>query len=92
MRNALKLHPDDTVVTLIADVAPGDSVTWDEGQTGVTAAEAIPFGHKIATRAMAAGSAVIKYGASIGNASQAIAPGQHVHVHNLKSVRGAAKA
>jgi len=91
MRNALKLHADDTVVTMIADVAAGDQVTWEEGETGVEALDAVPFGHKVAVREMAAGSRVMKYGASIGMARDPIAVGRHVHVHNLKSVRGAAK-
>ncbi|MEW5935370.1 MAG: SAF domain-containing protein, partial [Bacillota bacterium] len=30
---------------------------------------------------------VIKYGVAIGVAERAIAPGEHVHVHNLKSAR-----
>lgn len=91
MRNALKLHADDTVVTMIADVAAGERVTWEEGVTGVEALDAVPFGHKVAVREMAAGSRVMKYGASIGRAIEPIAVGRHVHTHNLKSVRGAAK-
>jgi len=91
MRNALKLHPADTVVTMIADVSAGEQVIWDEGLSGVEALDAVSFGHKVAVVAIEAGSRVMKYGASIGMATEPIAVGRHVHVHNLKSVRGAAK-
>ncbi len=40
-------------------------------------------GHKYALRAIAAGEDVIKYGMPIGRARCGIAPGEHVHVHNL---------
>ena len=53
--------------------------------------EAIPFGHKVAIRAIANGEHVIKYGASIGVAVADIQPGDHVHLHNLRSVRGSAQ-
>ena len=39
-------------------------------------------GHKIATRAIPAGQAVLKFGQIIGTATQDIAPGAHVHTHN----------
>src|SRR5690242_7705224 len=41
------------------------------------------MGHKIATRPISAGATVRKYGQVIGAATADIAPGQHVHVHNL---------
>jgi len=43
----------------------------------------IPSGHKVALRAIAEGEVVRKYGQVIGIATQAIAAGDHVHVHNL---------
>ena len=49
----------------------------------VTAAEIIPPGHKIATETIASGEPVRKYGQVIGVATKSIAPGAHVHVHNL---------
>ena len=50
---------------------------------GVTTRNRIPRGHKVALRAIGAGEAVRKYGQIIGVAQQAIAPGEHIHVHNL---------
>lgn len=77
-------------------LAPGDSVfvlrdQIDAGETIWVAGVAVAFptrlglGHKIARVAVAAGDKVIKYGAPIGRATQAIAQGDHVHLHNLTS-------
>ncbi len=48
-------------------------------------------GHKYARRTIAAGENVIKYGMPIGHATQAIAPGEHVHVHNCATNLGGAE-
>lgn len=77
-RRALLLHPADSVALCLEPIAAGE-----RSEAGVTAIEAIPAGHKIALRGLAPGAAVLKYGQAIGAASQAIAPGQHVHEHNL---------
>ena len=45
-------------------------------------------GHKYALRDIAEGEDVIKYGMPIGHAVRAIAKGEHVHVHNVKTNLG----
>ena len=50
---------------------------------GINATERIPPGHKVAVRPHATNQAVSRYGQIIGFATQPIAPGQHVHVHNI---------
>lgn len=47
--------------------------------------DAIPAGHKFALNQHASGDDVIRYGAKIGQATQAIPVGRHVHSHNLSS-------
>ena len=47
-------------------------------------------GHKYARRPIAAGEPVVKYGMPIGRATRPIAPGEHVHVHNLATNLGEA--
>jgi altronate hydrolase len=79
--NAVRIDPSDNVATLLADAAAGEEVTVDGAP--VTAAMAIPRGHKIALAAIAPGEAVIKYGFPIGRATAAIAPGGHVHSDNV---------
>lgn len=53
----------------------------------VRAQSAIPIGHKLAIRPLAANDTVIKYGVDIGRAVTAIKIGEHAHVHNIKTKR-----
>jgi altronate hydrolase len=76
----IRLNPIDDVVIARRQLIPG---TVLEEENGLRVAALIPAGHKMATRAIAAGEAVKRYGQIIGTASQAIEPGQHVHTHNL---------
>ena len=80
MNPVIRIHADDNVVIARRQLL-GGTVLESEG---VTVAGLVPPGHKVATRAIAAGEAVRRYGQVIGSATQAIAPGQHVHVHNLE--------
>lgn len=75
----IRLHGDDNVVIAARRVAAGSAVASEN----VTSVEAIPSGHKLATRFIGAGEPVLKYGQAIGSAIQDIAAGAHVHVHNL---------
>ncbi len=77
--NALRLNPADDVVVAMRRLAPGDRL---DGEALATT-ETIPSGHKVATHAIRAGEAVKKYGQVIGAATVDIAPGAHVHSHNL---------
>ena len=75
------LNPTDNVGVARTAIARGTDMTTD-GET-VTARADIPSGHKIALRGVAPGESVLKYGQVIGIATAAIAPGDHVHLHNL---------
>lgn len=50
---------------------------------GVVVSQPIPPGHKVATRPIETGEPVRKYNQTIGFATAPIAPGEHVHVHNM---------
>ena len=76
----IRIHAADNVVIARHQLLGGTPLT-EEG--GLVVAGLVPPGHKLATRAIAAGQAVWRYGQVIGHATQAIAPGQHVHTHNL---------
>ena len=77
MTDAVRLDPADNVVTATRPLAAGHAVD------GVATTGLVPSGHKIATRAIAEGEPVVKYAQLIGLASAPIAPGDHVHTHNL---------
>ena len=75
----IRLHPEDSVVIARATLLPGAPVG-----DNVLATQRIPAGHKVAVRAIADGEPIRRYGQIIGFASAAIAPGEHVHVHNCE--------
>jgi hypothetical protein len=79
---AIRVHPRDNVAVVAADVPAGGAVQLDDGLT-LRTVEAIPRGNKVALRPMRRGEAVIRYGEEIGNATEEIIAGQHVHTHNM---------
>jgi len=83
---ALIISARDNVATALETLDAGRTIRI--GGLSVVVAESIPRGHKVALREICAGDAVVKYGSAIGAASTRIAPGAHVHTHNLASARG----
>ena len=82
-RRLLLLSPLDNVLALREPV--GAEVTVLVDGPGRPTHHPIPLGHKVARRAIAIGEKILKYGAPIGSATSNIAPGAHVHVHNVRS-------
>ncbi len=80
LSRALKLHDTDDVAIARSAIANGTAL--DEFG-GLVARGDIPAAHKIALRPIAPGEALRRYGQIIGFATQAIAPGDHVHTHNV---------
>ncbi|MEE2945965.1 MAG: altronate dehydratase family protein [Pseudomonadota bacterium] len=74
---ALKLHPDDTIAIALRDIDVGE--VFDQTKL----IEPIPRGHKFAVTSVKSGDKVTRYGQVIGQARLDIAPGAHVHSHNL---------
>ena len=82
------IDPKDNVATALKNVAAG-SVARITGPSGwlndLPLAAEIRLGHKAALSAIGDGELVIKHGVPFGRATAAIAPGEHVHVHNVSS-------
>jgi altronate hydrolase len=75
------LHPSDNVAVARVPLSAAQPV---EVQGEIYYANgAVPAGHKIAIAAIKTGDPVHRYGEVIGFATKDIAPGDHVHVHNL---------
>ncbi|MDR1835016.1 MAG: UxaA family hydrolase [Fusobacteriaceae bacterium] len=88
---AVKLADIDNVASIFADVATGTTVLVrdNKGKSFELVSKAeIPYGHKICIKPVKRNEPILKYGEEIGIASKDIAPGEHVHVHNLDSNRG----
>ncbi len=75
----LKINAKDNVAVALAPLKAG------EERLGVVLKDDIKRGHKFALSVIAEGENVIKYGSPIGRASAPIAPGEHVHTHNVKT-------
>src|SRR5215510_4324990 len=81
VEQAVVLNPEDDVAIALNELKAGTALEDAEGRL-VVRADVKP-GHKVARRAVAAGQPVRRYGQVIGFATEDIAPGDHVHVHNL---------
>ena len=85
---AIVLHERDNVATMLNDVDSGEEieVISQYGTFKIKALNRIPFGHKVSLRVIREGERVVKYGEVIGVAVKNIQKGEHVHIHNLKSM------
>ena len=71
VRLTIRLNATDNVITARTELLPGTPIPGE----GVTVAQPIPAGHKVATRPIAAGEAIRKYDQIIGFATESIAVG-----------------
>lgn len=78
MADFIRLDPTDNVVTVTRPIEVGFKIE------DATAGALIPRGHKVAAAAIAAGAPIRKYAQVIGYAAVDIAPGEHVHTHNVE--------
>ncbi|MDH5265625.1 MAG: altronate dehydratase family protein, partial [Betaproteobacteria bacterium] len=75
----IRLDPADNVVVARVEIPAGTPIPAEN----LTTLEAIPLGHKIATRAIRKGEPVLKYNTLIGFAGADVAPGTRMHTHNV---------
>ena len=89
MRNAMIIDGRDNVAVAIEPIAKGDTATWvwEGKEISLPVLEDITIYHKLATRDIAKGEPMVKYGEHIGVAACDIKAGEHVHVHNVASHR-----
>lgn len=86
MNPILKIHEKDNVATCLRTIEAGE--VFDLKDFQLTANEDIPQFHKIALADIPIHGPVLKYGQTIGLATQKIVQGDYVHVHNIESTRG----
>lgn len=89
-KQAVVIYEKDNVATCVDYIPAGTTISFFRGSQAesLTVCQDIPLGHKVALMPIAQNSNIVKYGESIGAATIGIEPGQHVHVHNLESLRG----
>jgi altronate hydrolase len=78
---AVHLRPEDNIAVAAKNIDQGTELQFQDNK--FTLGKRVGMGHKLAVRPIKKGEAVYKYGQIIGFASQDIAPGDHVHVHNV---------
>jgi hypothetical protein len=81
--NVILLAPGDNVVVACEQISAGSSVDV-EGMVFEVSCN-VGVGHKIARGDIQSEEKILKYGAPIGHATEAIARGAHVHIHNIES-------
>jgi altronate hydrolase len=89
VRGALhRIDPADDVAVAVRALEPGETVVLSDssGSPPLQVRELIPRGHKLALRAISAGSQVRKYGFPIGQAKRDIPAGSLVHTDNLTTL------
>jgi (2R)-sulfolactate sulfo-lyase subunit alpha len=95
MKKGILLHEaTDDVGVAVIDLKIGDEigVVTLEGKDvkQIKLVSDVPLGHKVAMLDLPLNKHIIEYGRAIGYAAAPIAAGEHVHVHNIKSLRWAA--
>ena len=90
MKKAIVMDQKDNVATMLTEVDIDDvvQVRVREKIIEIKIKEKIQFGHKFAMERIMKSQDVIKYGEVIGQATQDISVGHHVHIHNVESLRG----
>jgi (2R)-sulfolactate sulfo-lyase subunit alpha len=82
---------DSVGVVVVEGVKAGQKLTgWimdQDREIQMDAKSDIPIGHKLAIKPLAKDATVIKYGVDIGRVVSPIQPGEHAHVHNIKTKR-----
>ncbi|MGE1063733.1 UxaA family hydrolase [Megasphaera paucivorans] len=90
MINAMIIDELDNVGVVIYPIKKGDTISYvmaNQQTAEIQAVDDIKIYHKFAIRDIVKGAPVVKYGQHIGSAGIDIKQGQHVHIHNVESVR-----
>ena len=86
MKNCYQVNAGDNVATMLEDASSEPVVVLGASDQKVIALKGlIPLGHKVALTAVEPSASIVKYGVTIGVATQRILPGEWVHLHNCRS-------
>jgi len=89
-KRGLILNPADNVANALEEALPGDTIqlNLNNEMVAINVKECIPFGFKVAVKAIRHNTPITKYGQQIGLASRDIDKGALVHIHNMAGARG----
>lgn len=89
--DAVRIAENDQVAVAVRDVEGPVTILCGDALMRLLLPSPIPMGHKFALFDMPMSTEIRKYGHVIGVLIQAVASGEHVHVHNLASRRARAR-
>ncbi|WFS62609.1 UxaA family hydrolase [Pseudodesulfovibrio thermohalotolerans] len=81
--SCVRIDPADNIVIATSPLKKGEVINVD-GEN-ITVRDDVASYHKVAARDIAKGEPVFRYGVSIGEATEDIQAGSHVHLHNMRS-------
>lgn len=87
----IRNHEADNVATIFGEAITGSDVDVIDSKGNrqlIKVLDEIPYGHKVAMCAIKRDEQITKYGEEIGIATRDIKVGEHVHIHNIDSIRG----
>ena len=78
----------DNVATALSELQSGSAavIGCRAGQRYLEIGAPVQRGHKVALCGIRRGESIVKYGAVIGRATEDIAAGAWVHIHNMESL------
>ena len=82
---AVILKDGDNVAVALRPLEGGTPVCF--GGTCILTLRAVAAGHTLALRQIGPGERIVTGGDAIGLATSSIAPGDHVHAHNVEGAR-----
>lgn len=87
--NALIIEPHDSVAVAVEPLQTGSEALYKVNgeDRKITITADVPIYHKFAVVELKKGDEVYKYGEVIGRATRDIRVGEHVHTHNVASIR-----
>ena len=84
MKKFMRLLPQDNVGVALVRIPTGATLRLEDGS--LLPCQEVPAGHKLALVDMPEKALVIKYGQVIGETTRPVQRGEHVHLHNLRSL------
>ncbi len=81
-QRVLRIHPSDTVLVALTDLAAGEVVV--DGTDSVRVVTPVPTKHKLVVHDLRAGDPVVMYGVLVGRATQPIARGAALTTANVR--------
>jgi altronate dehydratase small subunit len=87
--SAVVISEQDSVATATRHISAGEKIAVSIGSKAIelSVKDNIKFLHKFALKDIRKGENVLKYGGVIGEATRDISRGEHVHTHNVRSLR-----